>query len=383
MGNLAHKKLPIEKDSWKNPEEATNGNITNYNGKNGFAHAYHPCNYTINLENEHRVSVVRFLLWDNLGATGNKVKATREYTFSLSVSYDGTTFITLYSNQNQKGGNGWYSFHLPNDTYARYVRLTGHSNTENRAFHIVEFEIHDEIPPDPKSANLHKMDIATGLGIPSVSQMEELVEKALLAKSKEFEGLDNKIKQLDDYLRKSGESLDLLEIIRQSKEYRDEADDNNRRAKRWLITSGFTLVTFLILLIWFIFCDSKAEEIINDTSYNPTLSPYTPVLLGAFYIAKAVLLSTILFLLGWFLKSYRSEKHNYVINQHKSMTLTVATAILTKEEYKNTDRGNIFNQAMDIIFTHQASGFSKDESGSPSIISTILQKRSTNTDGII
>src|SRR5690606_10932852 len=103
-------------------------------------------------------------------------------------------------------------------------------------------------------------------------------------------------------------------------------------------------------------------------------------LLSTYYVAKAVLLSTLLFLLGWFLKNYRSEKHNYVINQHKAMTLTVATAILTKEEYKNTDRGNIFIQAMDIIFTHQTSGFSKDDGASPSVINTLLQKGLPKTD---
>jgi len=50
------------------------------------------------------------------------------------------------------------------------------------------------------------------------------------------------------------------------------------------------------------------------------------------------------------------------------MTLTVATGILTKEEYKNTNRGSIFIQAMEIIFSHQTSGFSKDDSTLPSVV---------------
>jgi hypothetical protein len=379
MENLALNKLPLEKDSWKRPEEATNGNVSKYDGHNGFSLSYYPCNFTIDLEREHRLTCVRFLLWDNYGRPGSKINA-REYTFSLSVSSDGNNFITVFSNQNQKGGNGWYSFRFLNDTYVRFVRLTGLSNTANKEFHIVEFEIYEEEPLPLSSSNIHSIDIAIGLGIPSKKLMEELVEKAILNKSKLFEGLENKINQLDKNLIKSGESIDLIEIIKKSKEYRDEAGDNNDRARKWLISAGVTLGIFLVLLIWLVFCDNHAKEIIKDAANIKSVSPFTTFLLMAFYTAKAVLLSTLLFMLGWFLKNYRSEKHNYTINQHKAMTLTVATAILTREEYKNTDRGNIFTQAMEIIFSHQASGFSKDDGTSPSVINTLLQKSIPKAD---
>ena len=74
------------------------------------------------------------------------------------------------------------------------------------------------------------------------------------------------------------------------------------------------------------------------------------------------------------LKNYRSERHNYVINRHKAISLTVATGVLMGDDYKNTDRSKIFTQAMDIIFSHQNSGFSKEDSSAPNLISTVLNK---------
>jgi hypothetical protein len=132
MGNLTLSKLPIEKEKWTRPEDATNGNISDYDSNTGFAAANWPCTYTLDLEMEYRLSVIRFLLWDGLGKGGNRINP-RKYKFTLSISSDGQNFITVFSNQNQDGTNGWFSFRFTNDTYARYVRLTGLFNTAKPA----------------------------------------------------------------------------------------------------------------------------------------------------------------------------------------------------------------------------------------------------------
>lgn len=373
MANLALAKLPIEKDKWKRPEEATNGITLNYDGGKGYTSANWPCTYTLDLEMEYRLSVIRFLLWDNLGKPGNKIDP-RKYKFTLSISSDGVNFITVFSNQNQDGSNGWYSFRFINDTYARYVKLTGHFNTANEQIHIVEFEIHDQEPPPLTSSNFHSIDVTMGIGLPSEERMSELISKVISKRSTIFEGAEEKIKQLETSLKQSAQALEQIELIKKSNDFTTEAINNNRRANRWLFAAGATLIIFVALLLWFVFCDKHSIRIIMDASTNIAVQPYTAILLSAFYVTKALLLSTLLFILGWFLKNYRSEKHNYVINKHKAMTLTVATGILTKEDYKNTDRGNIFNQAMEIIFTHQTSGFSNDDNTSPSVVNTLLQK---------
>jgi hypothetical protein len=373
MGNLALSRLPIEKEVWTRPEGATDGNVSNYDSNIGFAAANWPCTYTLDLETEYRLSVIRFLLWDNLGKPGNRVNS-RKYKFTLSISSDGANFTTIFSNQNQDGSNGWFTFRFTNDSYARYVRLTGHFNTANEQIHIVEFEIHDQEPPSLASSNVHSVDVVTGMGLPSEERISELISKVITKRTTVFDGAEGKIRMLDDSLKQSTQALEQIELIKKSIDFTIEAANNNKRATGWLIASGTTFLIFLFLLFWFVFRDNHASTIITDASKDAAIEPYTNLLVGAFYVTKAVLLSTLLFILGWFLKNYRFEKHNYVVNKHKAMTLTVATGILTKEEYKDTDRGNIFIQAMEIIFTHQASGFSEDDNASPGAINTIWPK---------
>jgi hypothetical protein len=173
MANLALSKLPIEKEKWTRPEEATNGNIFNYNGNIGFAAANWPCVYTLDLEMEYRLSVVRFLLWDNLGRPGNRINR-RKYKFTLSISSDGLSFTNVFSNENGDGSNGWFSFRFTNDTHARYIRFTGHFNTANEQIHIVEFEVHDQEPYPLTSSNVHNIDVATGTGLPSAVRITEV-----------------------------------------------------------------------------------------------------------------------------------------------------------------------------------------------------------------
>lgn len=370
MGNLALNKIPIEKETWNRPEIATNGNIVDYTGTEGFSWAIWPASYTIDFESEQRIRVIRFLLWDNLRL--RKEPDARKYKFSLSLSNDGKNFITIYSNQNEDGGNGWYSFRFLNDTYARYVRLTGHHNTANGEFHIVEFEVYDTEPTKIQSVNFHDYNINSG--ITGEQRISELIDAAISSKAGNLQGVESKISLLNDALKKSNQALNEIELIKKSHEFLKESIDNSSRAKAWLITSISTFIIFFILLLWFIYCDEYSKTIIKDSAINDDIKQYTSVLLGAYYFSKTIILSTILFLLGWFLKNYRSEKHNYVINKHKSMSLTVAISILTKDDFKETERKIIFNQAMEIIFTHQNSGFTKDDGSNPNIVNTLLSK---------
>jgi len=53
---------------------------------------------------------------------------------------------------------------------------------------------------------------------------------------------------------------------------------------------------------------------------------------------------------------------------------SLSTWITTKEEYKDVEGAGVFNQAMNIIFQHQPSGFSKEDGDSPSVINQLLTK---------
>lgn len=372
MSNLALKKLPLEKEIWVRPEEATNGVTNNYDGRKGFAHATWPCEFTLDLESERKVRFIRFLLWDNLGRPGMRLDA-RQYKFSLSISSDGKNFITIFSNQNQEGGSGWFEFEFINEIYFRFIRLSGHFNTANKEFHIVEFEVYEK-DPTPLKRNSTKIKLAPGIGMPSEQRLSELINQVVLKRSEILVGVEEKINHLDKSIKKAEQSFKQIELIKKSNDFTVEAQENQTRSMRWLAASGLTLTIFLLLLVWFIFFEDFSTKIILNASQYDSVKPFTALLVSAFYVSKAFLLSTLLFMLSWFLKNYRSEKHNYVVNKHKAMTLTVSTGILTKDDFKNADRENIFNQAMQIIFSHQASGFSKDEADTTGIISSFLQK---------
>lgn len=370
MPNLALNKLPLEKEYWQRAEEATDGIISNYTGTNGFASGKWPVYFTIDLETEKKISNIRFLLWDNLGNPNNR-KDSRKYKFALSISSDNKTFTTIFSNEHADGGNGWFSFNLTNEPYLRYVRLIGIHNTANPEFHIVEFEIYDNNPPELVSPNVQNFNI---VALISEQKITELISSELNKRSEPLRDIDDKIKNLDRTLERSGGALKQIELIKKSIDFQQESIDNNTRANNWLRAAVLSVIIFLTLLYWFFFCDNYPKKIILNAAANEATKTYTTLFLAAYYTTKAILLSTLLFIFGWFLKNYRSEKHNYIINKHKAMSLTVATGILTNDEYKNADRESIFNQAMEIIFSHQSSGFSKEESNSPSIVNTLHQK---------
>lgn len=372
MENLALHKLPLEGDIWKRSKEATDGNSTNYTTKSGFAFAYWPCTYTLDLGTENLIRCIRFLLWDNLGNQQNKLDP-RKYKFTLSISLDGKTFTPIYTNQNQDGGNGWYSFNFLNDTNARFVRLSGHFNSANKEFHIVEFEVYNGEPLSVLSTNIHTYDISGSL--PNIEIINELIDRAISNKVELLQGVEEKIGLLDTSLRKSNETLQNLELIKKSHDFLKESIENNSRSKKWMVVSIIVFVAFIIFLIWLIYFDNHSITVLADALSNDITKEYTSILLIAYYVAKVFLLSVILFMLTWCLKNYRSERHNYVINKHKAMTLTVATSILSKKDYSNVENAKVFNQATEIVFTHQISGYSNDdENTTPNIVNTILQK---------
>lgn len=371
MANLAFERIPLEKDKWNNPQEATNGITTKYTGQNGFASAPWPCEFTIDLDQPVKIDSIRILLWDNLGRESNTIDK-RRYQFSLSISSDGINYLPIFSNQNKEGGNGWFIFRFLTTSYTRFVKFTGHFNSVNKSIHLVEFEIHDIEVPDPISSNIHSYDINTI--IPNDEIINNLIDNAISAKSDIFIGVEEKVNTLNNSIKISNEALQQIELIKHTHDFLKESVKNSNRATKWLVASILGLIAFIFLIFWSIYCDNNSTEIIKEAAKNNDVFLFTKYLLVSYYISKTLLFSTLLFILGWFLKNYRSEKHNYTINKHKAMSLTVATGILTKEEYQNSDGVNIFKQGMEIVFSHQVSGFSKDDSSSPNVVNTLLQK---------
>ena len=230
-------------------------------------------------------------MWDNLGS-GGTTPHERKYKFSLEVSSDNFNYVSVFSNEDQEGSNGWFTYRFQTETFAKFVKLKGSYNSVNEQFHIVEFEIHDQEPEKLQSNNAQSFDIIAR--IPGEARIGELIDKKILEKSQTLIGIEGKIATVENYLKKSSEALNQIDLIKNSIDFTRESINNSKRAKNWLIASGIALITFIGILLLFLFCDKHSSNIIIDASKTEALKPYTTILLGAFYITKAILLSTIL-----------------------------------------------------------------------------------------
>ncbi len=374
MANLALGKVPLEKDDWKNPEAATDGNTTNYGNQNneGYASANWPCQYTVDLDSEKKIVGIRILLFDNLGKPNYPV-ADRKYKFSLSLSPDGDNYYTVYSNRDQEGGVGWYSFIFNNETHARFVRIEGYSNSKNAGFHIVQVEIHDEIPQQIKERSVHEIHVRTA--IPSENKLRELINANIAQKSGVLDDLGKLAKDLERANADFEASLSKIDFFKETKDFTDEASSNRERAKGWLLASGLAFSVFLFLLLYFLLSDGMTYVILERVHKNQYAGPYVGFILGSYYVTKIALLSVLLFLFTWFLKNYRAEKHNYVINKHKAMSLLSVTGVLTMDRLKELDKTGVLVKALEIVYMHQGSGFSSDQGGeSPNVVTTLLNQ---------
>jgi hypothetical protein len=163
MANIALSTLPLEMELWHKPEEATNGNYTQYDGHNGWAGAETPATFTLDLGKPQEIQQIRVLLYDGLGARTTRNDG-RKYNFGINFSDDGEVFREIMKLNSREQGNGWYVIDVSVRMKPRYVQLHAISNTENPWFHIVELEIFDKTPDRlPPSKNIRRLN-ATAVG---------------------------------------------------------------------------------------------------------------------------------------------------------------------------------------------------------------------------
>jgi len=373
MANIALNKLPLEKEKWKRVEILTNGNISTYDGSNGFASSFFPTTLTFSFDEGKQIECIRFLLWDGLG-TPNAVKPnSRKYRFGLSISKDGVNYIQVFTNQNTEGSNGWFIFEFLNSTFARFVKLDCLSNDANKEFHIVEFEIHDQLPLDIQSSNQKKYLLNSGL--PAYDDVKKLIEESIANKTDVLEKMNLRIDAFREEENRLKTALKEVGLLSESKSFLEEAEKNNKNAKKWLISASVVLFFFCIIICFFLWWDETSFKIIEKAKTKEISESLATILLSFYYFGKAVVISVLLFILGWFLKNYRSEKHNYTLNKHKFVSLSTANNIMINVEYKDIDKKTVFQEVLKNIFSHQSTGFSKDDqSASPNIINNLLSR---------
>lgn len=372
MANIALGKLPIEKESWRRPEIATDGVTKGYTGNDGFASAKYPCTYTLDFGEEKSIHTIRFLLWDGLG-NKNINPDSRKYTFSLSVSNDGNSYVELFSNNFQDGWNGWSVFEFNNISFARFVRLHCINNTRNAEFHIVEFEVYDERPPELESVNSRKFIINRGLS--GADEIRKLIEKAIEDKQADLSEIGKLITTFKKQEERLESSLKQVGLFNEALTFINESGENIKRANNWIKASAIIFLIFLFTIAFFIWGNKTAHEILCHDNMCDYSDSHTTMLLSFFYIGKATIISVILFALSWTLKNYRSERHNYVINKHKALSLSTAIGILVNPEYKDIDKRELFTEVLRNVFSHQNTAYSKEDNSSPNVFNSINNKK--------
>jgi hypothetical protein len=132
LANIALDKKILE--DWKNPNELTNGNYTNYTGRTGYTSSIWPKYLTLDLEEIYEIETIRFLLYD---------RDARIYKYRLLTSEDLNKWIVHYDTDDG-GYRAWQEFVFQEKIKARYIRLHCIWNSANTEFHVVELQVYDK-----------------------------------------------------------------------------------------------------------------------------------------------------------------------------------------------------------------------------------------------
>jgi hypothetical protein len=376
MANLALGLKPLE-TNWQNWPFATDGSSNSYTETTGFAAAAHPCHYTLDLGETRKVAYIRFKLWDGLGGNPNprSVPDPRNYLFSLLISKSGKSFEQLYSTREHGGGNGWFAFRLLREVSIRFVTLECIHNDANEHFHIVEFEVHDTLPVDWELLNQRNAKYTEVIaGLLQESDVKEIVESTLLSQNQVIAAISASLKDVEQKKATLEDALRVVGLFKTGKSFLEEANKNKQNGWLWVAVSVIVTIIFTCTIRYFLWQDDRATTLLLKGKLLKLSESHTTLLVSFYYAGKAVLISVILFILGWSLKNFRSERHNYVINKHKALALMTANQILVHSDYKEIDRYEIFKQATMIIFSHQATGYGKEDQSNPNLVNSITAK---------
>jgi hypothetical protein len=174
------------------------------------------------------------------------------------------------------------------------------------------------------------------------------------------------------------------EVISKLIDFGSSAQHNVRIARRWMWLVVLGILTFIIILYFSLENTSTFIKIAKDldreliTMQKTNVSTSTVLYFSFFkYIfTKLFLYGMCLYLIAFFIRNYKAQMHNNVINGHKANALKSTYSILdiTKSEEGND---KILVQATNAIFSHQNSGYeSKEPETSPNLFTNIVDTAS-------
>lgn len=193
------------------------------------------------------------------------------------------------------------------------------------------------------------------------SELESFLEK----KSKEFEAQGStKLAQVEAALDSIRNAAAEAGVSQNSVHFINEANEHLSSSTIWLwIISGLS-VALVSFALW-------GTGILVFTGAEDPGSSADLILQIKFYLQKTVIIFVLIFALILATKNYNSARHNYVVNKHRSNSLSSFQAFVSSASDEQT-KNAVLLQATQSIFTHQPSGYIKTD-GENSSQGTVIE----------
>jgi hypothetical protein len=178
--------------------------------------------------------------------------------------------------------------------------------------------------------------------------------KALTEEAKKgLEAIRVAQKQAIDLVPKIREIAESAGVSEHARYFKAEADHHSKYATRWLVASTILALIAILVGLWIVI------------TYGPTdsnIKEFTEVM-AYFAISKLLIVSAILSGAYWAAKTYKSHRHNAVVNRHRQnalLTFQVFAQSASDDQTKNA----ILLEATRCIFGPQATGYIPSDSDS-------------------
>lgn len=135
----------------------------------------------------------------------------------------------------------------------------------------------------------------------------------------------------------------------------DKNATDHKNASRWWLVS-FVVLSALLIILAICFFNADLSKLKTD---NPDID-FQYLLIYKTSI-KILFISLAFFLITFCSKNYISNKHNYVINNHRATALKTYKSLAIG--LKDTEKEEILRQAANAIFSHQNSGYGTKDTG--------------------
>lgn len=149
-------------------------------------------------------------------------------------------------------------------------------------------------------------------------------------------------------------------VSQQAIYFRDEAEHHRKAAFPWLVGTGLSAVAGLVF----------ALLVMTNTWHVATdLGPTLTVQAG---LAKLAIFSICYFGIVWCGRTYKSHRHNYVVNKHRQNALSTFKAFVDASE-DNPTKNTVLIEAARCVFSPQVTGYLGKDTPPPSVPSQVLE----------